>query len=60
MNIADYVAALERGLGQNPEVVTHPHHKHIGPMDRLAPSDPPSLSQVLAEMEGLSGEQGTG
>ena len=132
MNIADYVAALERGLGQNahiirvsepitcltsddysglvrcriffwddsyldlyevvstelgypvrihyaytyirngqrvfrydnaphhPEVVTHPHHKHIGPMDRLAPSDPPSLSQVLAEIEGLSGEQGTG
>jgi len=35
----------------HPEVVTHPHHKHIGPADRLAPADQPSLSQVLAEAE---------
>jgi hypothetical protein len=35
----------------HPEVVTHPHHKHIGPADRLAPADQPSLSQVLAEVE---------
>ena len=36
----------------HPEIVTHPHHKHIGPTDRLAPADQPSLSQVLAEVEG--------
>ena len=36
----------------HPEIVTHPHHKHIGPKDRLAPADQPSLSQVLAEIEG--------
>jgi len=35
----------------HPEIVTHPHHKHIGPADRLAPADQPSLSQVLAEVE---------
>ncbi len=35
----------------HPEIVTHPHHKHIGPQDRLAPADQPSLSQVLAEIE---------
>jgi hypothetical protein len=23
----------------HPEIVTHPHHKHIGPSDRLAPAD---------------------
>jgi hypothetical protein len=34
----------------HPNVVTFPHHKHIGPQDRLAPSDQPSLSQVLAEI----------
>lgn len=33
----------------HPEVITYPHHKHIGPSDRLAPTDQPSLSQVLAE-----------
>lgn len=36
----------------HPEIVTHPHHKHIGPTDRLAPADQPSLSQVLDEIEG--------
>jgi len=35
----------------HPEIVTHPHHKHIGPKDLLAPADQPSLSQVLAEIE---------
>ncbi|MEJ2303355.1 MAG: DUF6516 family protein [Anaerolineales bacterium] len=41
----------------HPEVATHPHHKHIGPSDRLAPADQPSLSQVFAEIEGLLGQQ---
>ncbi len=36
----------------HPEIATHPHHKHIGPTDRLAPTDQPTLSQVLAEIEG--------
>jgi len=35
----------------HPEVVTYPHHKHIGPMDRPSPADQPSLSQILAEIE---------
>ena len=35
----------------HPEIITHPHHKHIGPYDRLAPADQPSLSQVLTEIE---------
>lgn len=35
----------------HPEVATHPHHKHIGPADRLAPADQPSLAQVLTEIE---------
>ena len=39
----------------HPEIVTHPHHKHIGQSDRLAPADQPSLSQVLAEIEGWLG-----
>lgn len=36
----------------HPEIATHPHHKHIGPEERLAPADQPSLHQVLAEVEG--------
>jgi hypothetical protein len=35
----------------HPEVITYPHHKHVGPLDRLAPADQPSLSQVLGEAE---------
>jgi hypothetical protein len=35
----------------HPEIMTHPHHKHIGPSDHLAPADQPSLNQVLAEIE---------
>jgi len=34
----------------HPEIITYPHHKHIGPQDRLAPADQPTLSQVLAEI----------
>lgn len=34
----------------HPEIVTFPHHKHVGSQDRLAPSDQPSLSHVLAEV----------
>ena len=37
----------------HPEIVTHPHHKHFGPMDRVAPADQPSLSQILTEAEAL-------
>ena len=40
----------------HPEIVTHPHHKHIGPKDHLAPADQPSLSQILAEIEGWLGQ----
>ena len=40
----------------HPEIVTHPHHKHIGPADRLAPDDQPNLSQVLAEVERWLGQ----
>jgi hypothetical protein len=42
----------------HPEIVTHPHHKHIGPSDRLAPADQPSLNQVLAEIEEWLDQQG--
>lgn len=34
----------------HPEIITYPHHKHVGRQDRLAPADQPSLSQVLAEV----------
>lgn len=34
----------------HPKIITHPHHKHIGTQDRVAPSDQPSLGQVLAEI----------
>jgi hypothetical protein len=44
----------------HPEIITHPHHKHIGPKDRLAPADQPSLSQILAEIEGWLGQSGDG
>lgn len=36
----------------HPKIVTHPHHKHIGPEDRLMPADQPSLGQVLTEVRG--------
>jgi len=34
----------------HPEIVTHPHHKHIGVTEYWAPSDQPTLNQVLAEV----------
>lgn len=40
----------------HPEIVTHPHHKHIGPGDRAAPSEPPTLAQILAEIEAWLGQ----
>lgn len=39
----------------HPEIITFPHHKHIGPTDRLSPTDQPVLNQVLAEIELLLG-----
>jgi hypothetical protein len=41
----------------HPEIATHPHHKHIGPENRLAPADQPSLGQIFTEIEGLLGQQ---
>jgi hypothetical protein len=40
----------------HPEVATFPHHKHIGAEERLAPTDQPTLSQILAEIEGWLGK----
>ena len=40
----------------HPEIVTQPHHKHLGPEDRLAPADQPSLYQVLVEIETWLGQ----
>ncbi|HOT93101.1 MAG TPA: DUF6516 family protein [Anaerolineae bacterium] len=34
----------------HPEIATHPHHKHIGVTEYCAPSDQPTLNQVLAEV----------
>jgi hypothetical protein len=41
----------------HPEIATHPHHKHIGPKDRLAPADQPNLSQVFSEIEAMLGQR---
>ena len=41
----------------HPEVATHPHHKHIGPKDRLAPADQPNLGQIFTEIEVLLSQQ---
>jgi hypothetical protein len=38
-----------------PEVITYPHHKHVGPLDRLAPADQPNLGQVLGEADSWLG-----
>ena len=37
------------------EILTFPHHKHIGPQDKLAESPEPTLSEILAEIEKLLG-----
>jgi hypothetical protein len=41
----------------HPEIATHPHHKHIGPRDRLAPADQPNLGQIFNEIEVLLTQQ---
>ena len=35
----------------HPEVSTHPHHVHVG--ERVEPAEPPDLSDVLHEIDGL-------
>ena len=40
----------------HPEIATHPHHKHVGPSDRLTPADQPNLSQVFAEIQNWLGQ----
>jgi hypothetical protein len=42
----------------HPEIATHPHHKHVGPEDRLTPADQPTLGQILAEVEALLSSKG--
>jgi hypothetical protein len=37
----------------HPEIATHPHHKHIGQKESLAPADQPNLSQIIAEIVAL-------
>jgi hypothetical protein len=34
----------------HPEIATHPHHKHLGSLNKLAPADQPSISQILTEI----------
>jgi hypothetical protein len=34
----------------HPDIATYPHHRHLGPVNRAAPADQPTLSQVLAEV----------
>ena len=40
----------------HPEIATHPHHKHLGQANRLAPADQPGLSQIFIEIETLLGQ----
>jgi hypothetical protein len=35
----------------HPELPNFPHHKHIG--DRVEPAEPPDLSEVLKEIDGI-------
>lgn len=37
----------------HPQVVTHPHHKHIGQEDTVVEASEPTLAQVLKEIEAL-------
>jgi len=39
----------------HPDVITFPHHKHIGE-EKIAPTDQPSINQVLGEIEKYLGE----
>lgn len=34
----------------HPDIVTFPHHKHIGE-DKIAPTDQPTINQVLGEIK---------
>jgi len=34
----------------HPDIITFPHHKHIGE-DKIAPTDQPAINQVLSEIE---------
>lgn len=34
----------------HPDIITFPHHKHIGE-DKIAPTDQPSVNQILDEIE---------
>ena len=40
----------------HPEIVTFPHHKHLGADERLAPTDQPTLGQILTEIEAWLGK----
>ena len=33
----------------HPELITHPHHRHAGSEEQVAPSEQPSLNRVLGE-----------
>jgi len=37
----------------HPEILTFPHHKHLGPEDTSAESSAPILSNILAEVAKL-------
>ena len=40
----------------HPEIITHPHHKHVGSTEQLVPADQPSLRSVLVEVQSWLGE----
>ncbi len=40
----------------HPEIITHPHHRHIGETGQIAPADQPSISQIFSEIESYLGE----
>jgi hypothetical protein len=44
------VASIYDNAPHHPEIFTFPHHKHIGE-NRIAPTDQPSISQVLIEIK---------
>ena len=37
----------------HPEILTYPHHKHIGPQDALTEAHEPTLARILMEIETL-------
>jgi hypothetical protein len=36
-----------------PEIETHPHHKHVGSDENVIAAQPPDLSDVLNEIDGI-------